>query len=642
MGTAGQNGTNGTNGTPGMTGAPGMTGMNGAPGVGALVRQTAEAAGANCPVGGTRVDSGRDSNGNGMLDMSEITATQYVCSGSAGAAGQAGMNGRSALVTTAAEAAGTNCPFGGTRVQAGVDANGNSMLDASEVTSTGFVCAGAPGDAGVAGRNSLIANVSEPAGANCLNGGRRITTGVDTNGNGTLDTTEVTATSFVCNGPGLSWVNVTTATAQTASNTGYIANHTNAVTFTLPVNPVIGDIVRFKNGSSPSFVVAQNAGQSINLTGLDAFTPVAGTNWSQILNTGVNQYETRLASSSDGNTLLVMNSFSPTVQVSTDSGRTFRTATITDPDLGRSSISPNGSTMYIYSFTGTQGVFVSTDTGLTWTQRTSLQNIVALAAYAGGAVAIGTPPSVTTAGLYRTTDNGQTWTAVAIPAAPVGACWSTVAASATGAVLAVGGSGIGSCPGIPVFVSGNGGATWNASPNGAGPFQNRDQFVGVARNGSLVVVSSPNGDVPVFMSTDLGLTWTNSGGSFMPQTPSQPFVADDGQRIAVASNTGPVMGIAVSLDRGATWTTSPLVGTSRVASSLAGPADGSTLFYGEGRFMTGGSLVFRSPVIRTAQSTTTTGTTGSVTGGANAALELQFVGSGRWGALSGLGEFLVR
>ncbi|MDO7849162.1 hypothetical protein Q5H92_22555, partial [Hymenobacter sp. M29] len=56
-------------------GAAGSAGLN------ALVRTTAEAAGANCATGGTKIETGQDANSNGSLDASEITATRYVCNG---------------------------------------------------------------------------------------------------------------------------------------------------------------------------------------------------------------------------------------------------------------------------------------------------------------------------------------------------------------------------------------------------------------------------------------------------------------------------------------------------------------------------------------------------------------------------------
>jgi OmcA/MtrC family decaheme c-type cytochrome len=117
----------------GEPGSPGGTGANG------LVHAGAEPAGANCPYGGTRIDVGIDSNGDGALDPTEVnaTGTSYVCNGS----------GQSSLVLTAAEPAGAHCPFAGTRIETGLDINNNGTLDAAEVnaSATSYVCNVAPG-----------------------------------------------------------------------------------------------------------------------------------------------------------------------------------------------------------------------------------------------------------------------------------------------------------------------------------------------------------------------------------------------------------------------------------------------------------------------------------------------------------------
>ncbi|WP_375561491.1 hypothetical protein ACE193_02735 [Bernardetia sp. OM2101] len=60
----------------------------------------------------------------------------------------------------------------------------------------------AAGVAGQDGLNSLSKTTTEPAGANCTNGGIKVEYGLDINSNGTLDTGEenATLTKFVCNG----------------------------------------------------------------------------------------------------------------------------------------------------------------------------------------------------------------------------------------------------------------------------------------------------------------------------------------------------------------------------------------------------------------------------------------------------------
>jgi OmcA/MtrC family decaheme c-type cytochrome len=121
----------------------GCEGPSGAAAASTVIRTSVEPAGSNCAAGGTKVESGVDANGNGALDEAELNSalTYYVCNGSAGS------GSKGALIKTTPEAAGSNCPNGGSKVEVGVDANGNGVLDPSEVNAsqTTFICNGATG-----------------------------------------------------------------------------------------------------------------------------------------------------------------------------------------------------------------------------------------------------------------------------------------------------------------------------------------------------------------------------------------------------------------------------------------------------------------------------------------------------------------
>lgn len=108
-----------------------------------------EPAGANCAAGGLRIVSGTDSDRDGTLAGNEIASTTYVCDGA---------EGRSALLRLSVLAAGdANCPNGGTQIESGVDDGaggataGDGVLAASEVDATAYVCTGAAGPAGSGG-----------------------------------------------------------------------------------------------------------------------------------------------------------------------------------------------------------------------------------------------------------------------------------------------------------------------------------------------------------------------------------------------------------------------------------------------------------------------------------------------------------
>jgi hypothetical protein len=89
VGPQGATGPAGPQGLTGATGATGATGQAGVNGSSSLLKTTAEPAGNNCSAGGTKVEVGLDVNGNGVLDPSEVNAllTAYICNGSNSGAG---------------------------------------------------------------------------------------------------------------------------------------------------------------------------------------------------------------------------------------------------------------------------------------------------------------------------------------------------------------------------------------------------------------------------------------------------------------------------------------------------------------------------------------------------------------------------
>ncbi len=190
----------------GIAGVDGGDGTDGANGLNSLVRVTAEPAGANCSVGGTKIETGLDADVDGVLDPLEIAQTRYVCNGVNGADGSDGVDGAAgfnSLVKVSVVAAGVPCTTGGQKVETGLDLDRDNALDVAEVTQTQYVCHGlngVDGGDGSNGLNSLVRVTTEPAGAHCANGGSFVETGIDLNTNGILDLGEVTQSQYVCNG----------------------------------------------------------------------------------------------------------------------------------------------------------------------------------------------------------------------------------------------------------------------------------------------------------------------------------------------------------------------------------------------------------------------------------------------------------
>jgi hypothetical protein len=220
-GAQGPQGIQGATGATGSQGPAGTNGTNGANGLNALIKTTAEPAGSNCATGGVKLEYGLDANSNGVLDANEINATltKYVCNGAVGATGAQGPQGATGAqgpqgIQGATGPAGTN-GANGVGITSTMD-NGNGTFtlnysDGSSFTTSNLTGpSGASGPQGIAGTNgtnglnALIKTTSEPAGSNCANGGTKIETGLDADGNGTLDAGEVNAsqTSYVCDGGG--------------------------------------------------------------------------------------------------------------------------------------------------------------------------------------------------------------------------------------------------------------------------------------------------------------------------------------------------------------------------------------------------------------------------------------------------------
>lgn len=105
-------------------------------------------------------------------------------------------DGKNSLIDLVVEPAGENCFNGGFKVISGIDQNANNIIDPSEVQSTEYICNGENGNNGL---NSLIDMIPEPQGDNCINGGFKISTGIDLNGNGILEENEIQNVDYLCN-----------------------------------------------------------------------------------------------------------------------------------------------------------------------------------------------------------------------------------------------------------------------------------------------------------------------------------------------------------------------------------------------------------------------------------------------------------
>lgn len=118
-------------GKDGTDGVDGHDGGIGTDGLISLIATSPESPGSNCENSGIKIESGVDSNANGMLDEDEVSSTSYVCDGS--------ITGI-LINRLTVEPAGDNCEFGGKKVESGNDQNGDHTLNENEITSILYLC----------------------------------------------------------------------------------------------------------------------------------------------------------------------------------------------------------------------------------------------------------------------------------------------------------------------------------------------------------------------------------------------------------------------------------------------------------------------------------------------------------------------
>ncbi|WP_342376669.1 hypothetical protein NVS55_35685 [Myxococcus stipitatus] len=146
-----------------------------------LTRTREEPKGAHCELGGHAVETGPDTNDDGLLSEAEVTATRYLCAEAP----------RAVLLRMREEPAGVHCERGGRAVETGLDTDASGVLESTEVVDTAYVCATAfPG--------ILVSTVPVPKGAVCPHGGQLTHAGSDLNGDGLLSDEEPSRKVTTC------------------------------------------------------------------------------------------------------------------------------------------------------------------------------------------------------------------------------------------------------------------------------------------------------------------------------------------------------------------------------------------------------------------------------------------------------------
>ena len=174
-----------------------------------------------CANGALAYNCGYDTNADSVFDTS--AGTIKTCTGAkgetgnTGATGANGTNGTNGLSVVCDYAhpvsvpASALCANGAVGTPCGLDIDRDGTLDAGESLGNQLACNGKPGTNGndgtdgADGANSRVKQTTEPAGANCANGGVKIESWLDLDDDGVFDApAETGQTSYVCNGaPGV-------------------------------------------------------------------------------------------------------------------------------------------------------------------------------------------------------------------------------------------------------------------------------------------------------------------------------------------------------------------------------------------------------------------------------------------------------
>jgi hypothetical protein len=287
-----------------------------------------------------------------------------------------------------------------------------------------------------------------------------------------------------------------------------------------------------------------------------------------------------LASSADGMRVIATSYVGP-ISVSTDAGVTWTSTS--SPEFtwisfassadGTKLAAAAGQDDHPYgSEQGDGSIYISIDSGATWSRTTALinRNWASIAISADGAKLVAAEKGESGVGgsIYTSTNLGASWVTTSAPTNG----WGSIASSADGTRLA----GVGLLPEDGIFTSAiytsrDSGASWLRT---SAPINNWTAIASSADGIRLVAVSGFyntsvfSGDGLIYTSLDSGATWTAAGA---PVSDWEGVASSaDGTRLVAASGSGPIY---FSNNSGASWeaTAAPSFGA---WASLASSADG--------------------------------------------------------------------
>lgn len=385
----------------------------------------------------------------------------------------------------------------------------------------------------------------EPAGEHCPTGGTRIEAGLDADRDDQLDATEVTTTDYVCRNAGVSWVEASASAVQAAANTGYRTTGSEDITISLPASADLneGDLVSVAGAGSGTWTIAQNDAQTIYGGSLGHI----GVSWTA---KDSNRSWQSVTSSADGQRLAAVE-YGGQIYTSTDAGETWtprETArlwytitssadgskllagvpggqlhtsadgglTWTARESARSwySVASSADGNTLIAAAGGEQIYTSTDAGVTWTARESNRLWFAVSVSGDGTHMVASEYG---GQVYTSIDGGATW----IPR-ETNRAWASLATSSDGSKL------VAAVFGGQIYTSGDSGVSWFAQASAG-------NWIGVSasKDGRNLAAIQAGGQI--YTSDDWGATWIPR---FTDHNWSSVDMSADGRQIMAVEHGG--------------------------------------------------------------------------------------------------------
>ena len=418
--------------------------------------------------------------------------------------------------------------------------------------------------------------------------------------------------SFFGNGL-VGWIPTNGTAFQAQIDHGYLLTNSQLVTVTLPASPNPGDIVRISGAGSGGWKIAQNTNQSV----IGSFSGYANSFWTA--ESSANVWES-IASSSDG-TKLVAAAGNAGIFNSADGGMTWTKGTGSPAGADAVASSADG-TKCVAAFNNGGlggGIFTTTNSGSTWITQNNPPTSADWFSVASSADGTKLVAVINNNGrIYVSSDSGVTWTAQTV-SPNNNANWYAVASSANGSklVAVVKGGGIYTNSG-----------TWKATSASS---LNWVAVTSSADGSKLAAVVLGGG---IYTSGNSGSTWAEQTNA--PTSVNWLSIASsaDGSKLAASVFGG---GIYFSANFGVTWALQTNAPANANWQGIALSADGSQLAATINNNAPLAPPVGIYLSHATVQTSSMTGTNGYIIGAQGSAVELQYIGNGQFMPVSSAG-----